>query len=270
MLKRDWPLTTALFAIALALVLCWTDPQSRHDQNAGHIACTTRECRDEAAADTLALYTEILAWFTGVLALASIAQGYVLIRAERLTRRSIELARAEFTSTHRPKVILREAIIGSVLEGEPIHPILHIANVGETDAVIVRSMIDIEVVNTSTNRLFLSGSVEPYNEIGTLLLRAGEARLINWASLSKRENSPPPPRWESERYKLKSFLGPSRDVNGRATHTVGRSFEIHLIGQFIYQDGAGIHRRTAFRRKLIPERQRFYIVEDEPDLDYAD
>src|SRR5262245_29502660 len=41
-------------------------------------------------------------------------------RQFEVTQQSITLARDEFLSTHRPKIILREAIIGSMLEGEPV------------------------------------------------------------------------------------------------------------------------------------------------------
>jgi len=38
----------------------------------------------------------------------------------------------------------------------------------------------------------------------------------------------------------------------------------------LYVDEIGTQRRTAFLRILKPERQRFYPVSDEPDLDYSD
>lgn len=211
-----------------------------------------------------ALATLAMAAFTGTLWRATTEQG-------KLTKQSIDLARAEFASTHRPRIILREAIIGSVMEGEPIRPLLSIANVGETDGIIVRSTVDIEIVNTSSpDRRFLLGSVEPYNEIGPLLLPPGVNRLIGWDQLSKREKSSTPPKWEADRFKIKSYIGPGKGPDGHSTRKTDRDFEIHVYGQFIYRDEAGVHRRTAFRRRLIPERQRFYRLEDEPDLDYAD
>jgi hypothetical protein len=69
----------------------------------------------------------------------------------------------------------------------------------------------------------------------------------------------------------RSFKEKSQAVSGA---TVGvklwRDATIHFFGQFIYVDQSGIWRRTAFRRYLIPERQRFYRIPDEPDLDYSD
>jgi hypothetical protein len=49
-----------------------------------------------------------------------------------------------------------------------------------------------------------------------------------------------------------------------------RDVETILTGQLIYIDEIGTQRRTAFIRILKPERQRFYPVADEPDLDYSD
>ena len=76
--------------------------------------CITHECREDMAADTLARYTEILALFTGVLAIASIAQGYFLIRAERLTRSSVEIARNESIASHRAWLSIRDLKITSM------------------------------------------------------------------------------------------------------------------------------------------------------------
>lgn len=211
-----------------------------------------------------ALASVAVAWFTATLYWASVEQG-------RLTQQSIDLARQEFVSTHRPRIILREAIIGSVLEGEPIHTILNIANIGETDGSIVCSTVDLEIVNMSSpDRLFMLGSVEPHNELGKIFLRPGESRLIGWDQLNKRDRSPPAPNWEANKFKIKTYIGPGTGPDGFSTRRTGRDFEIHLCGQFIYEDRAGIHRRTAFRRRLVPERQRFYRLQDEPDLDYAD
>jgi hypothetical protein len=171
----------------------------------------------------------------------------------KLAREQLELARNEFTSTHRPRIILREAIIGSVLDGEPISILMHFANVGETGGKIVRSLVSTEIV--SVERLMMHPTVDIKNDLGEIDLGPGEAKLIRFPKET--------PKWEAEKFRLKSF-----DVVGGVK--TRRDFSIHLVGQIIYLDELGAPRRTAFRRELLPERQRFYRVPDEPDLDYID
>jgi hypothetical protein len=68
-------------------------------------------------------------------------------RQFEITQQSIKLARDEFISTHRPRIVLREAIIGAPLEGQPITVHYHLANIGETTGRIIRSSVRVEVVS---------------------------------------------------------------------------------------------------------------------------
>jgi hypothetical protein len=171
------------------------------------------------------------------------------------TQQSIKLAREEFISSHRPRIILREAIIGSVLEGQPISVHYHLANVGETTGRIIRSSIKVEVVPRGAERLLLHGSVETQYDLGDIVLGPGTAILL------KVEGDTP--KWDANRFQEKSYSSISGNI-------LYRDATVHFFGQFIYVDQLGIWRRTAFRRQLIPERQRFYRIPDEPDLDYSD
>jgi len=94
MLKGAKPLG-GWFALALAaFVLFWSlalsgslpIPQPNQQIETSSTECTTHECRADAAAASLTFYTELLAWFTCILAIASIAQGIFLIRADRTAR----------------------------------------------------------------------------------------------------------------------------------------------------------------------------------------
>lgn len=192
--------------------------------------------------DPITLFTIILALFTWRLIVVGRDQ-------HRAAMGGITLARAEFNATHRPRIILREAIIGSVLEGEPIHPVLTLANVGETPGTIVRSHVRVEVVSEDVERLFLHISVEQHSDLGEVRLAPGEHRILNYP----RDDAP---AWHKDSFSKAS--GPLRTI--------------HLTGQILYVDELGVPRRTAFRRVLKPERQRFYRLPDdyEPDLDYAD
>jgi hypothetical protein len=170
----------------------------------------------------------------------------------KLMRDHLMLGRNEFISTHRPKIILREAIIGSVLEGKPISVIMHFANVGETAGTIVRSHVSVEIV--SVDRLMLHPTVDNTNDFGEIKLGPGEARLVRFPKET--------PTWEGEKFKLRSL----QTTEGVKTR---RDFTVHLVGQLIYMDELRTPRRTAFRRELYPERQRFYRIMTNPILTTA-
>jgi hypothetical protein len=170
-----------------------------------------------------------------------------------LARDQIKLARDEFISTHRPRIILREAITGALMDGAPIAIICHFANIGETKGTIIRSSIDVNVF--SGDRVLIHGSIEVKNDLGKIILGPSTATLIRFRKEA--------PNWNHERFGTKTF----QTTDGFITR---RDPKIHLIGQIMYMDDLGVPRRTAFVRELVPERQRFYRIPDEPDLDYAD
>jgi hypothetical protein len=181
---------------------------------------------------------------------------------------SVRIARQEFVSTHRPRIILREAIIGSVCEGEKISVILTLSNVGETIGTIVRSVVDLEIIARGQNYYKGLTDCEPHNEVGNFALAPGESRRVRFGTINKRPNSSEEPVWEADFYGWKERAISSDPTDPKFERYKDRA--IHLKGQFLYQDDIELMRRTAFRRELDPERQRFYRIEGEPDLDYAD
>jgi hypothetical protein len=107
-------------------------------------------------------------------------------------------------------------------------------------------------------RFLLHESVETKYDLGEIALGPGAALSIKFEGET--------PKWELERYREKSM-----QIAPAPGYSIYRDATIHFFGQFIYTDQTGIWRRTAFRRQLIPERQRFYRLEPpEPDMDYAD
>ena len=117
-------------------------------------------------------------------------------------------------------------------------------------------MVKVEVV-PEMQRLLLHGSVEPRRELGEITLSPGMAILLKFEG-------------DTLKWNAGMFLQKSQMVIGDPSVRLYYSHTIHFFGQFIYKDQAGIWRRCAFRRRLIPERQRFYRIPDEPDLDYSD
>jgi hypothetical protein len=190
-----------------------------------------------------AVATIVMAIFTGTLWVTSKGQA-------ALTRESIDLGREEFISTHRPRIVLREAFTGTFLQGERIAVFFHLANIGETAGRIIRSRAEVEIVRKDgPGRLLLQPSLHDKNDIGTVTLGPGESRLFR----ATKDSCPP---WEQQMFEMREGC---------------RVAVIHLSGQVMYTDAFGhINRRTAFRRELVPEKQRFYRIPDEPDLDYAD
>jgi len=82
----DWRAlaASALFlgAAVLAIHLAGIDSAPYQENYAASEESPAEESVQDIAAETVAKYTKVLAWFTGVLALASLAQGYFLLRAD--------------------------------------------------------------------------------------------------------------------------------------------------------------------------------------------
>jgi hypothetical protein len=175
-------------------------------------------------------------------------------RMMKATQTAVDLARQEFLSTHRPRIILREAFTTELKEGEDVKIRLHFANIGETTGTIFRSEVSAVVVPSERVMIHPTLDLNFDDAFGRITLRAGEARTIDFPS--------GPPIWRADMFRLKSVL--------TMPVTTRRDYTIHISGQFLYSDELGINRRTAFRRELHPERRRFYLIPDEPDLDYQD
>lgn len=145
----NWPVALALVLFVGFWVAAFTglfpsiSPQPHRAISKGSNHCATHECREDAAANALAFYTEILACFTGVLAVVSFVQGIFLYRADRAskvaadrasqaTKESMELAnrqfaleglradtaqrehgllREQFVATNRPQLKIRSIVI---------------------------------------------------------------------------------------------------------------------------------------------------------------
>jgi hypothetical protein len=131
----------------------------------------------------IAIFTGVLAWKTAGLfreteglRTAADKQQVDFLRSVQATEKaalaaetSAETARTEFVSTHRPRIILREAITGTFLEGQPINVIYHLANVGGTAGTIIKSYVRVETVPRGPIPL-LHVSVGQHTELGKIVL----------------------------------------------------------------------------------------------------
>jgi len=169
-----------------------------------------------------------------VLALASITQ-------TRIVRRRLETVKNEFFTALRPRLVLRDVHAATSKPGEPIEVIFTICNTGSSAAQIVESVLSVDVQQwQSPRRVPIPGGK---NEIGTVLLNAGEARTF-------------------------TYQAPERTWNKNLTKD---SDIIALIfcGRIDYADASGVVRETSFCRAFDGSRERFFPMRD-PELEYAD
>ena len=185
-----------------------------------------------------ALFALWVAAFTFVLAGVSGWQGWMI-------RKQIALAREEFISTHRPKIVLRDVD----LIGNEIYYML--VNIGGTEATIIESWIMLEalIADHPVRNLRSFG----HDDIGRLKLAAGEIKDLT-KSL------------DDEGGILIRFPNAARiEIEGKPK----RSGEVHFAGAVLYQDSLGNRRRSVFRRRWHNGRKCFCRIDD-PDLEYAD
>jgi hypothetical protein len=142
--QRGAALGLALFA-GLAAFGIWTEISSQHspasqtprrgDENA------KTEIRPQSPDETIALYTEVLAWFTGILAFVSALQITFLIRADRTARTSADAARlaAEALPKIERAYVFAEVILKMIVNGGSLFEIdICFRNHGKTPALISR------------------------------------------------------------------------------------------------------------------------------------
>jgi hypothetical protein len=175
------------------------------------------------ATAVIALFTIVLAWVGGV-------------QAYRLGQ-TINLARHEFLSTHRPRIILREVYLndGNIW--------FRLVNIGDTPATIIESYRMAEIVQPELMRPLLSTG---HNDLGQIRLAAGEMKELSY----KPDDS-------------LGFFG-----QGHQSFAGHRYF----TGTIIYTDDLGVRRRSVFRRLFHEGGRQFrrLSADQERDNEYAD
>lgn len=214
-----------------------TPQQSSASKTAGE---PHEEATKESADEAIARYNYWLTWVTFILAVATVGLGIVGIY-------QIWLARAEFISSHRPRLILRNVY----QIAESVEYLL--VNTGDTKATIVESVIIVELMERY-NR-FAPLRTEGRNDIGKIRIAAGEAK----------ELSCPLPsavsfwiKWPEAR--RIGIGGPPIVYDG------------YFVGLIVYTDDLGVKRRTAFRRKWNDDTLTFVRLSkiEEREHEYAD
>jgi hypothetical protein len=226
--------------------------------------------------DPIAYFTFWLATFTGGLTLASIWQGYFLIRADKAAKASAnaalaaansislqsgildkqaEISRQALYAAHKPRLRVRNIVVtGNFFQiNEPISGQFYVANSGGTDAKITESHC---VFLWNVNGLPMARPYERHvanNPItpGTVIAgNLGHTALFNTID---------DPLYRVWPFEAKPGAG------------VGLQPRAFILGWIEYEDGIGLKRRMAFCREFLQKdgSARFYPVED-PDYEYEE
>jgi hypothetical protein len=245
-----WLQTAGIIALAICFAAAFGAQvwQASHaPQPPSQHAATKNDYKADNAAqkerpeEAIARYNWWLTGFTAILAFATAGLG-------TLNFFQLRLARAEYISSYRPRIVLRDA----VLIGDTIHYTL--VNLGGTPATIIESRIFAEMVEEGTRLRplwpashfdlaklgFIGGeSIDLQyplpNEVG-FAIRHPEVMRIGI------ENRP-------------GFFG-----------------KTYFVGALIYEDDLGMKRRSIFRRCWDPASLTFVRLtpEQERDHEYAD
>jgi hypothetical protein len=130
---------------------------------------------DDNAELVTALATLAVAGFTLTLWLSAKEQAV-------LTRKSIELGRQEFISTHRPRLKVRNIQVGDMPDGNTVFRVV-IANAGETSAIVVGDWFSVlahdgqEGVEASLREPSVTASE---NAAGDILLTSGGRHIFEY------------------------------------------------------------------------------------------
>jgi hypothetical protein len=195
-----------------------------------------RECEHLQAEVGLTYWTRRLV-FVGVgTAVVLVFQSVFLGWTVFLTRKSIDLARKEFVSSHRPQLRIRRTRPTRFEANGPVYIMIEAANIGDTNATIESIGFDV----------YRQGGVfdavpRPYP--GVEPVEAGRQ-----ANIAGRGNQ--------------IFTAP--EINRIQAGTL----LLRLLGIINYRDENGILRSTSFARRYNVALQRFVAVaEDDPEAD---
>jgi hypothetical protein len=118
-LKADWPFVAALALFlgfwSLGLTGSFPNPHPKPHAQISTASSTNSSPKSvqDISAETVAYYTEVLAWFTGVLAVTSLVQGFFLWNADKTARiaanaakKSADVAIQALTDLERPYLFI--------------------------------------------------------------------------------------------------------------------------------------------------------------------
>jgi len=252
---RYWPgvFLAALITVAVIGSSLPSPPQQINAQkNNNHPTCTTRECHEDATADALAFYTEILAIFTIVLATASVIQGVFLYIGTAVATAQNKIATQEYVASHRPKLRIRLLKMDKLAVGQNIAIQYEVVNIGDTNAHIVTNEITLRVDGVEKDRKNLLYTCQFHfaDNIakGEALLARKVTPIVFAKGWTRYDNDYVPDDWAEQR--------------------------VRISGTIKYLDDNGTTRRTGFYRICTDDVNRFRMLDADsparPDLEYED
>jgi hypothetical protein len=184
-----------------------------------------------------AISTLVIAAFTIVLALVGYCQA-------RLIHKSIDLARTEFVSTHRPRIVLRDI---HLIEDDVFYMLV---NIGDTKATVVESWISMEFLPDGA--VFRPLRSFGHDDLGRVVFEAGEMKDLTYTVPGVALRAA-----DFMRVGIEGGLIPGCP---------------YFTGTIIYEDDLRVRRRAVFRRRLRVESKCFERLSaaEERDNEYSD
>jgi hypothetical protein len=164
----------------------------------------------------------------------------------RLTREAVNLARAEFTAAHPPKLVLREV----VMEADWVIAYT-LANVGSSPATVLESWVLAEY--PSIGQPARNPRSAGYDDLGRLTFAPGEIKDLTYTM-------------DRELSRCLDFPNADRLNPNRQTLFPNN---LHFAGAILFEDAQHVLRRTVFRRQWIHALRRFG-PSPEPESEYAE
>jgi hypothetical protein len=202
-------------------------------------ASTAVPCSGDALT---AAYTRQVATYTGLLFLATVVLAGFGAYQGWLTKRGLDVARADFVAVHRPKIIVRgfEIQNTNVPVGEPIEGWFMVQNIGDTPAHIWE-------INTRTV------ICEPKRLRGDIALADRQEYDITLTA------------GEAEQFLFDAQTAPD---HAQSFRLLENNEFVYVVGQVRYRDNNKIERQTGFIRKWDIRTNTWSTV-TESDYEYA-
>jgi len=246
-LQREWLTVPALLVVSSFAMLGLSDRLPPADPlisntNERTANQSANDVPQDAATQTIANYTVMLALFTGVLALVSIWQGSLL-------NRQMRLARDEFNATHRPKIVIRGLFM---VAPNPSHAnaariSFQVHNVGDTAALITEFNFFLMFEDEETVEMPIVRTESP----GELPQKLGVGDRIFWRGNAQ--------------------VNPAKFMNAtnQAFHFGEGESPLNFRGTVSYEDMGGTVRHTSFHRAYDFNKRRFKRIENS-EAEYGD
>ena len=202
----------------------------------------------------LADYTNDLSRFTSILVGIAFLQLVVFWWQGKQLRKTVDIGREEFISTHRPKIVLRRFSIVEDSVTQRLGVEYVISNIGGTKANIAAMSHRIWFPESDENL----PPIPPYNDRTdeSFILESGESIRRNYFETDSQILF---------RYQMTSAFIRTRKSSGGMLIPE----ELLFLGYVVYRDGLNKSRETAFLRRLDFGTERFSAIEH-ADYEYQD